>query len=78
MDLAPLDRAGVALLVEAIAGEPVPAALAGELSDRSGGNPFFVEELFAVHRVGGGRLPATLSEAVLARVGALEPPRSGC
>ena len=73
VDLTPLDRAGVALLVEAIAGEPVPAALADELSDRSGGNPFFVEELFAVHREGGGELPATLSEAVLARVGALEP-----
>src|SRR5215207_128065 len=69
VDLAPLDRAGVALQLEAIAGAPVDDALAGELHARSGGNPFFVEELFAARSDGG--LPATLAEAVLARIGRL-------
>ena len=46
--------ADVARQLEAIAGGPVAAALADELHARAGGNPFFVEELFAA------RAPATL------------------
>ena len=48
------DRAGAArgpttspAQLEALAGAPVPAALAADLHARAGGNPFFVEELFA-------------------------------
>jgi DNA-binding CsgD family transcriptional regulator len=63
LDLAPLDREEVALQLEAIAGEAVSARLAEELHARSGGNPFFVEELYAA-----GGDPATLAEAVFARV----------
>ena len=40
-------RDDVALQLEALAGGPVPAGLADELHARAGGNPFFVEELFA-------------------------------
>jgi DNA-binding CsgD family transcriptional regulator len=69
LDLAPLDRAGVAIQLEAIAGEPVPARLADELHARSGGNPFFVEELFAA-----GGDAATLADAVFARVHRLSAP----
>jgi DNA-binding NarL/FixJ family response regulator len=63
LDLAPLDRTQVGIQLEAIAGEPVPARLADELHARSGGNPFFVEELFAA-----GGDAATLADAVFARV----------
>jgi DNA-binding NarL/FixJ family response regulator len=63
LDLAPLDRAAVGQQLEAIAGDAVPARLADELHARSGGNPFFVEELFAA-----GGDPATLADAVFARV----------
>jgi hypothetical protein len=68
VDLAPLARAEVAVQLEAIAGEPVPARLADELHARSGGNPFFVEELFAA-----GGDAATLTDAVFARVHRLSP-----
>ena len=64
IELEPLGREDVARQLEAIAGEPVPAALAGELHARAGGNPFFVEELFAARDA----VPATVAEAVLARV----------
>jgi DNA-binding CsgD family transcriptional regulator len=69
LDLSPLDRDAVALQLEAIAGGPVPARLADELHARSGGNPFFVEELFAARRD-----DAVLSDTVLARVRRLSPP----
>ncbi len=63
IELAPLDRDEVARQLEALAGEPVPRPLADELHARTGGNPFFVEELFAA-----GAVPATLADAVLLRV----------
>ncbi len=47
VELAPLTRDDVARQLEAIAGGPVPAALADEVHARAGGNPFFAEELFA-------------------------------
>jgi DNA-binding CsgD family transcriptional regulator len=66
VEVAPLPRADVARQLEAIAGRPVPARRAAELHERSGGNPFFVEELFAA---GDDDVPATLADAVLVRVG---------
>src|SRR4029077_3959802 len=47
VEVAPFDGADVARQLEAIAGRPVAARLAAELHERSGGNAFFVEELFA-------------------------------
>jgi DNA-binding CsgD family transcriptional regulator/tetratricopeptide (TPR) repeat protein len=68
IDLEPLGAGDVARQLEAIAGAPVPAALAGELHARAGGNPFFVEELFAARDA----LPASVAEAVLARIERLD------
>jgi predicted ATPase len=73
VELVALDRDDVARQLEAIAGAPVQASLAEELHARGGGNPFFVEELFAAVRAGEvDRLPATLAEAVLLRIARLE------
>jgi DNA-binding CsgD family transcriptional regulator len=66
--LEPLGRDDVARQLEAIAGAPVAAALAGELHARAGGNPFFVEELYAARDA----LPVTVTEAVVARVERLD------
>jgi DNA-binding CsgD family transcriptional regulator/tetratricopeptide (TPR) repeat protein len=51
----------------AIAGAPVPAAAVAEIHVRADGNPFLTEELWAA----GGSVPATLQDALLARVRAL-------
>ena len=74
LDLEPLGRDDVARQLEAIAGTPVPAALAGELHARAGGNPFFVEELFAARRDGRAHVPATVADAVGLRTAALSEP----
>ena len=50
---------------------PLPAALAGELHARAGGNPFFVEELFAARRDRRAQVPATVADAVALRTAAL-------
>ena len=64
--------------LEAIAGAPVPARLADELHARAGGNPFFVEELFAARRDDRGasatRSPRRCSRAC----SACRTRRSGC
>jgi DNA-binding CsgD family transcriptional regulator/tetratricopeptide (TPR) repeat protein len=65
IELEPLARGDVARQLEAIAGGPVPAALARDLHARAGGNPFFVEELFAART-------ETVTEAVLTRVQRLD------
>ncbi len=68
VEVEPLSPDDVARQLEAIAGGPVPAALAGELHARAGGNPFFVEQLFAAR----DSLPANVTDAVLARVERLD------
>lgn len=54
--------------VEMLAGER--AGDTGRLYRRTGGNPFYVTEILSA---GGEALPATVSDAVLARVGRLSP-----
>lgn len=72
VDLSPLDRAELARQVEAIMGESVSAAVVDELHARTGGNPFFVEELLAARRAGqAGDVPSRVAEAVLVRIEAL-------
>jgi adenylate cyclase len=44
VELRPLDEEGVASLLEAMLGEP-PPSLAAVVHERTGGNPFFVQEL---------------------------------
>jgi tetratricopeptide (TPR) repeat protein len=76
LHLDPLDRAGsVTLLTALLEGTPEPA-LVDAVLDRSGGNPFFLEELAAlVHHTGPpGELPATLRALVATRVDNLPAP----
>lgn len=83
--LDPLDPEATSELVAELLGQPVGEDVAAFLRDRSGGNPFFVEELVALlreseeaepgdlrpERIRG--LPATLHGLVAARLDALEP-----
>ncbi|HEX9344017.1 MAG TPA: AAA family ATPase [Actinomycetota bacterium] len=83
-----LDQAQVHELVEAVHGGPVPFRVAETLHRRTGGNPFFLEELLATaakdlkgsdataapERLASLPLPWNLTEAVLRRLDDLEPP----
>jgi tetratricopeptide (TPR) repeat protein len=72
VDLAPLSRAGVAVLAErqASASPDVPTPDVTRLHEITGGNPFFVTEVLAAGAV---EIPATVRDAVLARTGRLTP-----
>src|SRR3954451_24777739 len=65
IELEPLTVADVLAQLEAISGRPVSAGLAADLHRRAGGNPFYVEELYAARDDDG--IPATLADAVLLR-----------
>jgi len=81
ISLDPLDREGVAALLEALLPEPPSPALVRTVHDRTLGSPFFVEELVAALQLRGGLrsgrrgleladaddvpLPDTVREAVL-------------
>lgn len=67
IDLAGLSEADVASMVAALGGRDDPATVAS-ITARSGGLPFFVEELVAAMAAGTGDRPDTLRDAVLARV----------
>lgn len=71
IELAPLASEGVHDVVAGILGEEPAAALVEQVSGRSGGNPFFVEELVAASRGGDVRLPPNLGEILLARLASL-------
>ncbi|GIE93011.1 helix-turn-helix transcriptional regulator [Paractinoplanes rishiriensis] len=73
VDLAPLDREQTLALVNAIAGGGIEAADAERVYQRSGGNPFVVEELARDLREGRVELSDTLREIFLARVDELPP-----
>ena len=62
-----LDRADLVRLLPEIGIDDPADALVDDLLARTGGNPFYVEELVAAGRLGGG-LPDTLAEVILARV----------
>src|SRR5918999_854754 len=49
------DRDGVAMMLEALAGRPVPDKVVHAIFDETEGNPFFVEEVFR-HLVEEGRI----------------------
>jgi DNA-binding CsgD family transcriptional regulator len=51
----------------------VDSRVVAEVFDRSQGNPFFAEQLFAAGRAGPGRLPGLLREVLMARVRQLSP-----
>jgi tetratricopeptide (TPR) repeat protein len=85
LNLDPLDGEAVAALAAELLGPDVDPALVAILHERSGGNPFFVEELAALLRESGpeiapenapamiqtGKLPATLRGLVAARLDAI-------
>ncbi len=75
IDLRRLDRGESTALLTAIAGEAVDPELAESIHVRSGGNPFFAEELLvAAGNDGAAELPATLRDVLLGRVAELAEP----
>jgi len=66
LGLRPFTRNEVAEMVARITGAPADRGLADSVFARSGGNPFFAEELVA--SAGDGGIPRTLNEILLARV----------
>lgn len=74
VDLEPLDIGDVGQVVAGILGDEPSHDLVIEVSARSGGNPFFVEELVAAARTGDVRLPPSLGEILLARLSSLPEP----
>ncbi len=67
LDLGGLARADIARLLREIGADGSDDAVIDDLYARSGGNPFYVEELVASGRLGGG-LPDTLAEVILSRI----------
>ena len=70
IELEPLARADAARQLEMIAGRPLPASLVADLHARTGGNPFFLEELFAAQE--GGNVPRSIAETLLLRTRRLD------
>jgi len=73
LDLGRLGRRELTELVAGILGGPPSPGLSQEILARSGGNPFFAEELLAARREG-TRLPPALRDLLLARVDNLPGP----
>jgi len=75
LELAPLDRRDAAAQLRAIAGRDLDPHLVESIHARSGGNPFFAEELLmAAGDDGRTELPVTLRDALLARITDLAEP----
>jgi len=72
LELTGLTRDEMRMQIGGIAGTPASAELSDALFDRSGGNPFFAEELLAVARRGSAAgLSLALRDMLLARITAL-------
>ena len=74
LDLEPLDTDDLGDLLAGLAGTPLPRATVRRIAERSGGNPFYAEQLLAL---GGGRIDAQptggLAELLLQRVDRVGP-----
>jgi DNA-binding CsgD family transcriptional regulator len=68
VELGKFTRAELSEQVAAILDEPSPPPLVDRLLERSGGNPFFTEELLAASHKPGEPLPESLRDTLLARV----------
>jgi DNA-binding CsgD family transcriptional regulator len=73
LEVGRLGRGELAEMLAGILSGPPPPELAREILARSGGNPFFAEELLAAQQEG-TRLPPALRDLVLARVETLPGP----
>lgn len=73
IELSPLTTADVTTLLEDIAGQALPADLTEAIVVRSGGNPFFAEELLAAADRGEPALPRVLRVALLQRISRVDP-----
>ena len=73
LQVPPLTRSELAALLGGRA-DGVSAGVIGAIIDRSGGNPFFAEELLAAAGNGHADLPDLLRDALLRRLSGLDPP----
>ena len=75
LDLRGLDRHDVLVMMRELAGVAPSAASVDDVMERSGGNPFFVEQLAAAAGAGvtGRTLPSGLRDVLVARLAALPP-----
>jgi len=77
LHLDPLDAGAASRLLESMLETPLSSELRDLLLERSGGNPFFLEEMVALLAEAdgglGGDLPATLRGLVAARIDGLTP-----
>jgi len=71
VELTPFDLAGMTEFLTALAGTPVPASTVRRVHERSEGNAYFAEELFAAGNRPG--LPDGLAEVLLDRLERLTP-----
>jgi DNA-binding CsgD family transcriptional regulator/tetratricopeptide (TPR) repeat protein len=74
MALEPLTCDEMGVMIRGIRGGEVGAELIRRVHERSDGNPFFAEELLAASRGVSGELPATLRDALMARIAPLSGP----
>jgi ATP/maltotriose-dependent transcriptional regulator MalT len=73
IELAGLERAELSEQIAGILGSAPSSDLVDDVLARSGGNPFFAEELVAVHESGSpDELSRTLRDVLLARIAALD------
>jgi DNA-binding CsgD family transcriptional regulator/tetratricopeptide (TPR) repeat protein len=72
LELGPLGRDELTALLAAHADVSLPAAVADTIVARSGGNPFFAEELLAVMGDAGGQLPQAVGVLLMQRVASLD------
>src|SRR5439155_12861425 len=75
LQLGPLEPGAGAVLAASAAGGELPAELAAELAERTGGNPLFLEEAARdlVERGDGAVVPAAIQETLQARLDRLAP-----
>ena len=73
VDLGPLTEGEVSALLDGISKGPVPADLTATIVQRSEGNPFYAEELYAAAIRGEHDLPHVLRDVLLQRVDRLDP-----
>ncbi len=74
LDLAPFGTADSVSFVRALAGDGAEESMVTDVAQRSEGNAFYAEELFAASTAGNsGELPTALADLLMARVETLGP-----